>query len=493
MTTDAYEGQFGAAEPQDPDEALDVDHAMVEQIKAAVNERLEEHHTTHGKLSDDEERQMAASLIQRELESIQWGTAHEGRGLISAAAERAISDAVLSRMFGLGQLDGLLDIEDVEDIYVEGPNPVILKHFGGRIEVVPPIAASDDDLVNQINAIAANHGSGERELTASRPFLDLDIRDRDARLAAMWQVTRHPVVTIRRHRFVNVQLEHLVSWGTISRSMQAFLHALVVGRKNIFVVGGQGVGKTTTLRALCAVIDRWERFTTLETEYELLLDTIPGRFPLLTAIQEKPGSGEELANGRMAGQVTIADAFPKSLRHSNRRAIVGELRDSEIGAVLHAMSRGLTGSMASFHADSAIETFESLAQLIIEHKPSMTYQAAMRQIAAAVDYIIYIDRRQGRDPNTGEAVEIRFITDILEVGRANPDAIITSNSVFAPKDSLADTDPRGYPTGFMPATPAWRRQAGFNDRWLLAEEGLGGWVRPFPAMEGPSPIDEEML
>jgi Phosphofructokinase len=84
------------------------------------------------------------------------------------------------------------------------------------------------------------------------------------------------------------------------------------------------------LRALAQCISSEERFATLETEYELLLHTIPGRFRLLMPVEERVGGGDRDASGKPAGEITMGDVFPWTLRHSLERVIVGEARNQEI-------------------------------------------------------------------------------------------------------------------------------------------------------------------
>lgn len=459
-----------------------VDAQLVGQIRQEVNRQIEEWETTHEPLRGEELRQRAADLIMRQLEVHTLTTVNDGRQVMSAADEIVVRDAVLDRMFGLAGFAPLLAIEDAEDIYVCGSEPVQVKFFGGRKETWPPIAESDEDLLNQVAAIATHQGLNERDVTAARPFLNMDLKDHDARLALLWSVTPHPVVTIRRHRFVNVHLEHLVRWGTISRSMMAFLHAAVVGRRSLLVVGPQSGGKTTLLRALAQCISSEERFATMETEFELKLHTIPGRFPLLIPVEERVGTGEKDASGKQAGEITVGDIFPWTLRHTLERIILGECRNQEVVALLRAMSRGYRGSMATFHADSARETFESLASLLIEHAPTLTHDAAMRQIATALDFVVFIDREQVTDRVTGEPTEIRYVSEILQVGAVTADNSqpITSQ-VFGPHPDpeVSEQDPRGYPRGPLPVGEnLWARRAGLDMAWLTAEHGA--WDSPFP-------------
>lgn len=467
-------------DPSGPTNPVDFD--LVQSIQQQVNKQLEEYEAANGALSLQDARARAAGLIMRALERHTITTAANGAGVLTAQDETAIRDAVVARMFGMGRFEAILKRSaDVEDLYITGAEPVVAKFFGGRREIWPPVAESDEDLLQQISAIASHQGLNERDLTQARPFLNMDLPEHDARMAVLFGVTPHPVVTIRRHRYINVQLEDLVRWGTISRAMMALLQAAVIGRRSILIVGPQSAGKTTMLRALCQCISPTERFATLETESELLLHKIPGRFPLLIPVEERVGSGEKDASGRTVGEITVGDVFPWSLRHSLDRIIVGECRSSEIVSVLRAMSRGYKGSMATFHADSARETFESMASLLIEHAPSLTHEAALRQIATALDLVVYIDREQGIDPTTGESVETRYVSEILGVGSVGERGHIGVAEIFRPlkdKDQRA-VDPRGYPVGAALADDGlWARRAGFDLAWL--EPGQGGWDSPFP-------------
>jgi len=477
MTTD-----FGARLSSSNDDAEPVDSKLVRRIVDTVNAQLEEYAAANGSLSTEATQEMAKNLIMRQLEQHTFTAADEGHGVMSATDEIAVMEAVLERMFGIGPFGPLLADEEVEDIYICGAAPVVVKFFGGRKETRPPVADSDKDLLDQVTSIATHQGMNERDVTAARPFLNMDLPGYDARLGLMFDVTPHPVVTIRRHRFVNVHLEHLIQWGTISRSMMAFLHAAVVGKRSLLIVGPQSAGKTTMLRALAQCISSEERFATLETEFELLLHTIPGRFPLLVPVEERVGGGDRDASGKPAGEITIGDVFPWTLRHSLERVIVGEARNQEIVALLRAMSRGYRGSMASFHADTARETFESMATLLIDHAPSLTHEAAMRQIATALDFIVFIDREQVTDRVTGTPTEIRYVSEIIQVGEMTSDSPVpmTAEVFGPPTDPEARLlDPRGYPRGPLPLDEnLWARRAGLDMAWLSEEHG--GWDSAFP-------------
>ncbi len=449
-----------------------VDFAITRQIQDAVNAELDRFAQTHDGADLDRagQKQLAMHMITARISAWADKVTADGGRPPSAETERRLSAAVLAAMFGLGRIEQLLDDDDIEEVFINGAAPAVCRYGDGRTEIVGAVAESDEDLLGQLRSIATYHGQNERAVTSAWPFLNLRLPD-GSRLAAQWSVTPHPQVTIRRHRFTDITLAQLVDMGTVSESLAAFLTAAVLGRRSILVAGSPTVGKTTLLRALARCLPRWERFATLETEYELLLHELPGAFPLLLPAEARPGTGETTAAGRPAGEVTIADIFPELLRHGLDRILVGEVRGAEIIPMLAAMSRGCKGSMSTFHADSAHGTFEALAGLLGEHKSNWSHAAAMAQIATAIDIIVYLDYAV---TDTGR--KSRFVSEVIEVGPVGENGQPAATTIYAPNPDTPD-DPRGYPQ-HLPEDQTWCRKTGFDIGWL--SPGNGRWKHPFP-------------
>jgi len=448
-----------------------VDYAVARQVQDAVNAALDAHAQQHPDDGQDRagQRQLAMHLIAEQIGELARDTAAAGRPVLSDGQERALSQAVLAAMFGLGRIEPLLADDEVEEIFISGAAPARLRYADGHTESATPVAESDEDLLDQLRSIATYHGQSERAVTSTRPFLDLRLPD-GSRLAAVWAITPHPEVTIRRHRFTDVTMDDLVAMGMVSPAMAAFLAAAVAARRSLLMVGSPGAGKTTLLRGLAQCLPASERFATLETEHELLLHEIPDRFPLIIPYEARPGTGELDAAGHPAGQVSVADIFPTSLRHGLDRILVGEVRDAEVIPMLASMSRGYRGSMATFHADSALDTFEALASLLGEHKPNWNHAAAMAQIATALDLIVYVDVVV-----TPSGAKARFVSDVVEVGPVGENGQPAATAIFAPSDDRPD-DPRGYPA-HLPENTSWCARAGLDLTWLTPANGA--WPTPF--------------
>ena len=191
-------------------------------------------------------------------------------------------------------------------------------------DLTDPVADSDEELLDFLQFMASR-ADNPRPFSPSQPSLHLRLED-GSRLAAA-QDTARPSVVIRRHRVRRVTLADLVDWRTLSPVMASFLAAAMRARRSIVVSGGQGDGKTTLVRALCAEIGPYEAIGTFETEYELHLHELRDRHKIVHAWEARPGSGERGPDGRAAGEYSMDAQLSDSYRYNLSRQIVGEIRD----------------------------------------------------------------------------------------------------------------------------------------------------------------------
>ena len=98
----------------------------------------------------------------------------------------------------------------------------------------------------------------------------------------------------------------------------SLLRALVVARWNVLIAGGQGVGKTTLLRALLHECDPDERIVVLEQEPELHLDAIPDRHNQVLVFMERVAEHGRrrrgVAGGSVAGDQAVHAAADRRRR-----------------------------------------------------------------------------------------------------------------------------------------------------------------------------------
>ena len=356
---------------------------------------------------EDMARQHTAELIRARVDDL---TRH-GQEQWSMDLQEDIAQAVFDAMFRLGRLQPLVDIEGVENIDIVGYDNVWLTFSGGNRQKYPhPVSRNDDELEREINFIATRRGEGARSFNASRPSLHLDLPG-GARLAALARpVAERPAITIRIHRHVDISLGDLVATHTLTALAAKFLDAAVLAGLSLVTNGFQSSGKTTLLRALADCIPPEEKLATIEMERELYLHKNPAKHPLVIAFEYRPGEGEPGVSGERAGEFPLIRGLEDSLRHTTDRLIVGEVRGSEINAMLQAMQSGV-GSMSTLHSQSPEDAIERMVTLMMKDGSNATPAYCYRQIAQNIDLIIQMAKI--RDHETGQAR--RVITSISEI------------------------------------------------------------------------------
>ena len=121
------------------------------------------------------------------------------------AEERVLAQAVLDALFGMGGLQGLIDDPDIENIDINGCDRVWVTFADGSKRLMPPIADTDEEVVEMVRAAASRFGLAERRFDLARPEVDLRLPD-GSRLSALMAVTARPAVSIRRHRYAALTL-----------------------------------------------------------------------------------------------------------------------------------------------------------------------------------------------------------------------------------------------------------------------------------------------
>jgi pilus assembly protein CpaF len=396
-----------------------IDESLVRDLRARVADDLVAHarasvSETGARLRDDDERMFAGHILNRELERLAATAFADGRSPLQPTDEEALTRAVLDRLFELGRLQPLLDDDRIQNITANGCDRVFVDYADGTKATGPPIAETDDELVDLLREIGRRHGLSEREFNPGRPSLNLQLPDGSRLFAVAWVCDR-PALAIRRHRLLRVSLADLVRLGAIDQGLHEFLAAAVRARLQIIVAGATGAGKTTMLRALAAEIPAEERIVTVETELELGLDRFNDVHPDVVALEARD------ANVEGVGRVTASELVRMSLRMNPDRVIVGEVRGDEIIPMLNAMSQGNDGSMCTLHADSSATVFNKLGLYAMQAPERLSLEATNQLAAAAIDLVVFIAKS-----STG-----RFVASVRQVVGAEDRRVVT-NELFAP-------------------------------------------------------------
>ena len=372
--------------------------------------------------------QMAQSILRRELDG-QWRAAQQrGELTLNPNEEDHVIESVLAGLFS--QLPGLetyLARTDVTDIFVIGCDNVRVRTLDGREIRVPPIAETDERLIEQIQALARKGGRLgmgasathiEKEFSPARPLLDLQLSD-GSRLAAVAWVSARPYVSVRRHPLVDADQETLVrDWKMYDEGMASLLGAAMRARLNMLIAGGMGRGKTTLMRALLHECPPDERIIVLEQEAELQLGLDVRRHDHVLEMVERP------ANMEGHGSITLADLTWAVKRHAPDRIVIGEVRGPEVVFMLEAASDGIAGTLCTLHARSSRQTFEKLINYARRGGGSYDRSDVLQTAAFALDLVVYLDlTTDGR----------RVVSEISQVrGYDAGDKQVITNEWFVP-------------------------------------------------------------
>ncbi len=309
--------------------------------------------------------------VEREAARLLW----EQSPLRAVASTRSVVDAVL----GMGPIQSLFDDPEVTDVLVNGPSQVWIDR-GRGLELTEVEFDSAGHLVAVIERVIAPLGL---RIDRTAPMVDARLPD-GSRLHAVLPPASvdFPLVAIRRFTQRLERLADLVAAGTASSEEVETLREAVAGKETIVVSGGTGAGKTTLLNLLGQAIPELERVVVIEDASELAL---PGH---VVRLEARP------ANAEGAGEIPIRSLLRSALRLRPDRIIVGEVRGPEALDLVWALNTGHRGSLTTVHANSPQEALWRIETLAMSSGVA-SERAISRQLRAAVDLIVQIDRAGG--------------------------------------------------------------------------------------------------
>lgn len=449
------------ADDLDGPAAVSVDYDLVREIRLEAAKEL-------GKLDGvtGEERRTRGMQIIRSLVRTRIVDDTDAGRAWTLTEQEALVQAIFEAQFEMGRLQRYLDDPTIENIIIAGSYlNVWIERSDGTLTRVPPVASSDEDLLDYISAIAERPGEevSHRPFSRTHPCLDLRLPD-GSRLAASGWVTAGPSIVIRRHRLKKVMLDDLVALGMLSDVLASFLKAAVRARKSIVVSGPQGAGKTTLVRALANEFDYEETVGTFETEFELFLHEQPDLHAIVLAWESRPGTGEFTPDGLEAGAFNLDEALYRAARYNLSRFIVGEVRGRETWAMIKAMEQS-SGCISTTHAYEAKGAIQRLLTLAMEAGPSITHDLAMGKLSQVIDLIVQIDVETIRTSET-TAQKNRWISEVIHVTPGERFTGVATTHVFQAPEDTHDAVPH-----IMPHELRRLEKYGFDYNGFLATGG----------------------
>ena len=319
---------------------------------------------------------------------------------------KVIEQELIHEAIGLGPLEDLIDMDDITEIMVNGPDHVYVEKDGVLLRT--DTAFADDNQVQAaIERIVSPLG---RRIDESSPMVDARLQDGSRVNAIIPPLSLiGPTITIRKFAKTPFKVQDLINFGSMTADMATFLDACVKVRKNIIISGGTGSGKTTLLNVVSSFLPMTERIVTIEDAAELQLGQ-----EHVVRLEARPPNIE----GK--GEVAIRDLVRNSLRMRPDRIVVGECRSGEALDMLQAMNTGHDGSLTTIHANSPRDALARLETLVLMAGFDLPLKAIREQIASAVTIIVQADRYKDGT---------RKVTNISEITKMEGE-IITMQDIF---------------------------------------------------------------
>lgn len=427
IAQEMFAGPEGQKYSQEQDEILN--------LKRKIHEKLVERLNLDGIRPESLTDAQSLLNVKKQSEKVVLSLlVEESGGKIASHEERVrLVKDIIDEALGLGPLEDFLDDPEITDIMVNGKDDIYVEKKG-KLLYTNKRFVSTGKMRAIIDRIIAPLG---RRIDESTPMVDARLEDGSRINAIIPPLSLiGPMITIRKFPQDRLEISHLLNKTyTMNKQMADFLHACVLGRKNLIVSGGTGAGKTTLLNVISEFIPDNERIVSIEDAAELRL-----RKSHWARLESRPSNVE----GK--GQISIRDLFVNTLRMRPDRIIIGECRGGEVLDMLQAMNTGHDGSLTTLHANSTRDALTRLHSMILLAGIELPIRAISEMIASAIDVVVHINRFSDGT---------RKITGITEVAGLDDEYHVKLQDIYLYKQSGIDSDGKIVgdfgATGFIPS------------------------------------------
>jgi pilus assembly protein CpaF len=310
---------------------------------------------------------------------------------------------VIAERSPLGGLERWLGDPAIDEVIVNGAGDVWIE-CSGRLLRVATMSASA--VATAIEHILRPIG---RRLDRSNPTVDARLPD-GSRVCAVIEpiAVDGPCLAIRRFAMRPLPLSAFAVPEVVD-----LLQTIVAARCNLLVSGSTSSGKTTLLNALAAMVPTTERIITLEDVAELRL-----LHPHVVRLETRAATAEG------AGEVALPQLLRTALRMRPDRLVLGEVRGAEAVQLVQAMNTGHDGSMATVHANSAIDALARVCSLVLQEVPGWPLEAIHDQVRRSIDVVIHVGRTTDSQRQVIEVCESDPTSSDVQLRRLADRAIV---------------------------------------------------------------------
>ena len=303
--------------------------------------------------------------------------------LRSANDQDRLTDSVLARLGGLGELDVYLRDPDVDEVMVNAGRSIWIERRGALHHAGTLEADTVDQLIERVLAPLG------RRVDRSSPIVDARLPN-GARICVVLPPVAVDGASLAIRRFAP-EVRPLGSFADAHGV--GLLRAVIDQRCNVVVSGATSSGKTSLVAALLETVACTERLVVVEDTAEL-----PVEHGHVVRLEARPA----LLDG--PAPITVADLVRTALRLRPDRIVVGEVRGDEVLALVQAMNTGHDGSLSTCHANGPLDALLRLETLVLQAAPTWPLAAIRHQLARSIDVVIHVDRPPGESGRHVSAV-----------------------------------------------------------------------------------------
>lgn len=267
----------------------------------------------------------------------------------------------------------LIDNERVTDILLSSSRSQI--DYGDGLQNLEDNQCSETELATLARDLIE---LGGRRLDHASPFADVSLPGGLRVHAALKSgCSEQTLISIRLHQAKSISLDQLLKTPFASALDQAAIREIASSGESFLIAGPTGSGKTTLLRAMLG--ETTERVIAVEDVTELASENIIG-------LQSRSSNVEG------QGEIGLDQLVRESLRMRPDRIVVGEVRGSELIAMLQALNTGHRGA-TTIHANSLAQVPERLST--IKADLAISDQSFFKMVASAFEWVISLETKGG--------------------------------------------------------------------------------------------------